>query len=72
MLIMINYVLNNEKKSISEFLNLVPTNSEVKIRNQKEDEKVSKEYHYNSLAIEKEMLNIVKSGDLNLFENFIS
>ena len=72
MLIMINYVLNNKKKSISEFLNIVPTNSEVKIRNQKEGEKVSKEYHYNSLAIEKEMLNIVKSGDLNLFKNFVS
>lgn len=68
MLLMINYVLNNEKLELSNFIDLnEPTLKE----NQLAGNEVNQKYHFNSLNVEKEILEIVHNGDLNALNLFI-
>ena len=64
MLLMINFVLNHEKREISDFFD-IKTQEEIKNENYNFDQD---KYHYNSMDIEREILKIVRNGDLNALE----
>ena len=70
MLLMINYVLNDEKRSIGDFISIdnIPA---IVPQDQTANVKISQEYHYNSLSMEKEIIKIVKSGDTILLDNLV-
>ena len=70
MLLMINYVLNGEKRSIGDFVSIdnIPA---IVPQDQTVNAKISQEYHYNSLSTEKEIIKIVKSGDVILLDNLV-
>ncbi len=64
MLLMINFVLNHEKRQISEFFD-IKTQEEISNENFNSDQD---KFHYNSMDIEREILKIVRNGDLNALE----
>lgn len=64
MLLMINFVLNHEKREISDFFD-IKTQEEIKNENYNFDQD---KYHYNSMDIEREILKIVRNGNLNALE----
>ena len=73
MLIMMNYVLNNEKKQISDFITLKKVrenNEDLSFLNDEKENEVD-QFHYNTIEIEKEILNIVSSGDLTALDAFV-
>ncbi len=61
MILMINYVLNHEKREINEFFNYKEQDELNSELNTKHEEN----YHYNSLEIEKTILSIIRNGDIN-------
>lgn len=61
MLLMINFVLNHEKRQINEFFD-IKTQEEITNENFNFDQE---KFHYNSMDIEREILKIVRNGDLN-------
>lgn len=67
---MINYVLNGEKRSIGDFVSIdnIPA---IVPQDQTANVKISQEYHYNSLSMEKEIIKIVKSGEVILLDNLV-
>ncbi len=69
MVLLMNFVLNNEKREISEFIDpKLSPNIEKKYN---ESLINSEKYHFNSLAVEKELIKIISNGDLNALDVFV-
>lgn len=66
MLLLINYVLNNEKRYMDEFIDKKTTEK----FNEEFETTHHQDYHINSMQVEKEILKIVRNGDLDALEVF--